>query len=204
MGKFDLKKEYKELFNPSSSDFSYVKVPEFQFLMIDGKGDPNTSQEYQDAVETLYGIAYKIKFLSKILGNDYVVSPLEGLWWADDPSAFTTSNKAEWEWTMMIMQPDWVNKALFLEGMAEVGKSKNLPALSKIRLEKYDEGEAIQILYIGPYADEAPVIAAMHEKLSQDGYSENGKHHEIYLNDPRRTSPEKLKTVIRQPVKIVV
>jgi hypothetical protein len=171
--------------------------------MIDGQGDPNTAVEYQQALEALYGVAYKIKFLAKKFGNDYVVPPLEGLWWADDMNMFNVERKDEWLWTMMIMQPAWITEPIFLEGLAVVTESKNLPALPKLRFESYSEGEAIQILYRGPFADEGPVIAAMHARLKEDGYIENGTHHEIYLSDPRKTAPEKLKTILRQPVRKV-
>lgn len=203
MEKIDFKKELQHLYNPSSRDFSLVEVPEMQFLMVDGHGDPNTAQAYQDAVEVLYAVAYKLKFMSKKqVGKDYVVPPLEGLWWADDMETFTVRlDKSAWGWTMMIMQPDWITPEMFTQAVAEVQKSKDLPALSKVRLERYAEGLAVQILHIGSYDDEAPTLARLHQEfIPQNGYVEAGKHHEIYLGDPRKTAPEKLKTVLRQPV----
>ena len=203
MDKIDFKKELKHLYSPSSREFSVVEVPEMQFLMVDGHGDPNTAQTYQEAVEALYAVAYKLKFMSKKqVEKDYVVPPLEGLWWADDMETFTVKrDKSAWDWTMMIMQPEWITPEMFAQAVAEVQKSKDLPALSKVRLERYAEGLAVQILHIGSYDAEAPTLARLHrEFIPQNGYVEAGKHHEIYLGDPRKTAPEKLKTVLRQPV----
>jgi hypothetical protein len=197
MPKTDFKKTLKHLYNPPRK-FTLVEVPEMQFLMVDGHGDPNTAQAYQDAVE-----AHKIKFASKkVLDQDYVVPPLEGLWWAKDMSTFVERSKSEWDWTMMIMQPDWIDGPMVEQAVQQVAADKGLPALPKLRLETYDEGLAVQILYLGSYDDEAPTIARLHnEFLPHNSLTEAGKHHEIYLSDPRRTAPEKLKTVLRQPVK---
>ena len=201
MPKTDFKKTLKHLYNPPR-EFTLVEVPEMQFVMIDGHGDPNTAQEYQDAVKALYAVAYKVKFASKrALDQDYVVPPLEGLWWAEDVSTFVSRDKSEWDWTMMIMQPDWITPQMLEEAVQQVAKSKDLPALPKLRLQAYAEGLAVQIMHVGSYDDEAPTIARLHgEFLPANGLVEAGKHHEIYLGDPRRTAPEKLKTVIRQPV----
>jgi hypothetical protein len=202
MSKIDFKKELKHLYRPSPKEFVVVDVPPMKFLMIDGHGDPNTAQEYQDAVEALYAVAYKLKFTSKKeLGKDYVVPPLEGLWWAEDMETFTTArDKSAWDWTMMIMQPEWITQEMVGEAVGQVQK-KGLPALSKLRLETYHEGLAVQILHIGSYDDEAPTIARMHAFIDENGYEPAGKHHEIYLSDPRKVAPEKLKTVLRQPVR---
>jgi hypothetical protein len=202
--KIDFKKDLKHLYKPSKDDFSIVDVPMFNFLMVDGRGDPNTAQEYQDALEALYAVAYKIKFMSKKgLGKDYVVPPLEGLWWAEDMEVFTTGgDKSSWLWTMMIMQPEWITTEIFDEALLQVEKGKNPPALSKVRLEGYHEGMAVQIMHIGPYSEEGPTIAKLHnEFIPESGLEENGKHHEIYLSDPRKVAPEKMKTVLRQPVR---
>ncbi|HES76244.1 MAG: GyrI-like domain-containing protein [Anaerolineae bacterium] len=207
MSKIDFKKELKHLYNPSPKDFSVVEVPEMQFLMVDGHGDPNIAQAYQDAVEALYAVAYKLKFISKKTpGKDYVVPPLEGLWWAENMDTFTVKrDKSAWDWTMMIMQPDWVTQAMFEQAVAEVEKKKGLLALSKLRLKRYHEGLSAQIMHIGSYDDEGPILNKMHhEFISQHGYAEAGKHHEIYLGDPRKVAPEKLKTVLRQPIRIMV
>jgi hypothetical protein len=204
MAKIDFKKEYKTLYNPPRKDFVVVEVPPLQFLMIDGHGDPNTAKAYQDALAALYAVAYKIKFNSKKLGKDYVVPPLEGLWWAENMDFFTTQrDKSTWNWTMMILQPEWITGEMLASSIDQV-KDKDLEALGLLRLETYDEGLAVQIMHIGSYDDEGPTLARLHQTwLPENGYSENGLHHEIYLSDPRRTAPEKLKTVLRQPIKRV-
>jgi len=203
MSKVDFKKMLKELYGPKKK-FVIVDVPEMQFLMVDGHGDPNVAPEYQEAVEALYAVAYKLKFNSKKqLGKDYVVPPLEGLWWADDMDSFTTArDKSHWDWTMMIMTPEWIDPEMFAETLQQVCKGKNPTALGKIRLGFYHEGLSVQILHIGSYDDEGPTMLKMHaEFIPGNGYVENGKHHEIYLSDPRRVAPEKLKTVLRQPIR---
>jgi hypothetical protein len=203
MSKIDFKKELKHLYRPSAKEFVVVDVPPMKFLMVDGHGDPNTAQEYQDAVEALYAVSYKIKFMSKKeLEKDYVVPPLEGLWWAEDMEAFTAArDKSAWDWTMMIMQPEWITHEMVEEAVKQVEK-KDLPALSKLSLETYHEGLSVQILHIGSYDDEGPTIARLHnEFMPENGYEEAGKHHEIYLSDPRKVAPGKLKTVLRQPVR---
>jgi hypothetical protein len=202
MSKTDLKKELKHLYRPSAKEFIVVDVPPMNFLMIDGHGDPNTAQEYADAVEALYAVAYALKFVSKReKGKDYVVPPMEGLWWVENMKEFTTQDKSAWDWTMMIMQPEWVTQEMFEEALEQVEEKKNPPALSKLRLEAYAEGLSVQIMHIGPYEAEAPTIASMHAFIDQNGYQPAGKHHEIYLGDPRKVAPEKLKTVLRQPIK---
>ena len=200
MQKLDFKKEFKHLYGPPKK-FTIVDVPEMRFLMIDGHGDPNVSPEYQEAVEALYAMAYTVKFASKALGKDFVVPPLEGLWWMADMSDFATADKSEWDWTMMVVQPDWVTGELVEQAREDVESKKNPPALSRVRLERYDEGLSVQIMYVGPYADENPTIVRMHEHAHAEGYELAGKHHEIYLSDPRRTAPERLRTVIRQPIR---
>jgi hypothetical protein len=204
MDKVDFKKVLKELYNPPKKDFIVVDVPTMQFLMVDGHGDPNTAQSYQDALGALYAVAYKIKFLSKKGGRDYVVPPLEGLWWADEMANFSIlRDKDTWDWTMMIMQPDWVTGEMVEKAIAAV-QQKGLPALSLLRLETYHEGLSAQKLHIGSYDDEGPELLRLHQSWMPDnGYVENGKHHEIYLSDPRRTAPDKLKTVLRQPIRMM-
>ncbi|MEN8171359.1 MAG: GyrI-like domain-containing protein [Chloroflexota bacterium] len=202
MTKVDFKKSMKPFFNPPKK-FTIIDVPEMQFIMVNGHGDPNSAQEYKDAVEGLYAVAYKMKFISKkSLEKDYVVPPLEGLWWAEDMNTFLTREKSAWDWTMMIMTPDWITTKIFNDAVAAVRKAKNPAALDKIRLETFHEGLSVQIMHIGSYDDEGPILAEMHDEfLPENGFLENGKHHEIYLSDPRRVSPEKLKTVLRQPVR---
>ncbi len=203
--KTDFKKTLKHLYRPGKKEFVEVDVPSMNFLMIDGHGDPNTAQEYTDAVETLYAVAFPLKFKSKREKDfDYVVPPLEGLWWAANMEEFSVDAKDDWYWTMMIMQPAVITQEMLEATLEEVAKKKNPPALSKVRLETYHEGLALQIMHIGSYADEAPTLARLHhEFIPENGYAMNGKHHEIYLGDPRKVAPEKLKTVLRQPVKKV-
>ena len=203
MEKTDFKKTLKELYAPPKN-FVVVDVPSMQFLMADGHGDPNTAQAYQDALAALYAVAYKIKFHSKkVFEKDYVVPPLEGLWWAQDMDSFSSQrDKSEWDWTMMIMTPDWISAQVFAEAVAQVRASKQPAALDTVRLERYQERLCVQIMHIGSYDDEAPLLETLHKiYLPENGYAPNGKHHEIYLSDPRRVAPEKLKTVLRQPVK---
>jgi hypothetical protein len=198
--KIDFKKDLKALYAPSAKEVSVVNVPKLSYLSIDGKGDPNTSQDFKEAVEALYPVAYKIKFTAKKeLGKDYTVMPLEGLWWAGDMRKFSTEDKSSWLWKVLIMQPDFITPAAFQTAVDEVKAKKNLPGLNKIRLEALEEGQSAQILYIGPFANEGPTIARIHDYIKNLGGSLTQKHHEIYLSDMRRTAPEKLKTIIRQP-----
>jgi hypothetical protein len=201
MAKINFRKTLKHLYAPSRSTFSVVDVPEMQFLMVDGQGDPNTSEDYQAAVEALYAVAYGVKFALKAdpATEDYTVPPLEGLWWTPDMAEFILTDKAAWHWTMMIMQPDWATQLAVDDAKLKAARKKPLQALDLVRLAAYHEGPAAQILYVGAYDDEAPTIAALHTFIHEEGYLLKGKHHEVYLSDPRRTSPERLRTVIRQP-----
>ncbi len=204
MEKTDFKKELKYLYVPSAKEIEIVNVTQMNFLMIDGMGNPDTSQEFKEAIETLYAVSYTIKFMVKREKSiNYVVMPLEGLWLADDMASFSPEgmDKDSWKWTLMIMQPECVTKDIFGKAIEEVKKKKNLPFLSKIRLENLQEGLSAQILYIGPYDAEHTTIEKIHAFIKEKGYKFSGKHHEIYLSDPRKTAPEKLKTIIRQPVK---
>jgi hypothetical protein len=203
MSHTDWKKDLKHLYFPPQGKFTFADVPPLNFLMVDGHGDPNTAPEYADAVQALYGLAYTIKFALKAQGVEFSVAPLEGLWWMPDMAQFSDKDKGAWDWTMMILQPDAVTEAVVEAARAEAQKKKGLPALVKARLESYHEGLAVQTLYLGAYADEGPTIAAMHRFAVEQGYALSGKHHEIYMGDPRRSAPEKLKTVIRQPIRKV-
>jgi len=201
VAKLDLKKEYRQLYNPSAKECSIVDVPEMQFLMIDGTGDPNTAVAYAEAIEALYAMSYTLKFLSKMTESvDYTVMPLEGLWWTPDIAEFSMDDKSAWEWTAMMVQPDHITAAHVATATEEVRRKKDPPALDRVRFEPFREGLAVQILYFGPYADEAPTIERLHQFASDGDYQLRDKHHEIYLSDARRTAPEKLRTVIRQPV----
>jgi hypothetical protein len=203
----DLKKENKELYNPSAKEVSIVDVPEMNFLMIDGEGDPNISQEYQDSIEALYSVSYKVKFISKKENSqDYVVMPLEGLWWVENMKEFTIQDKSGWKWTAMIRQPDFITKDVIKKAVQEVEKKKKLPALFRIKFQSLHEGLSAQIMHIGPYSQEGPTVEKLHNFIEEKGYEFNGslpgeKHHEIYISNMLRTKPEKLKTIIRQPMK---
>lgn len=201
MEKRDLKQELKLFYTASAKEVTTVDVPAMNFLMIEGEGDPNTSQSFRDAVEALFSVSYTTKFLIKkgAMAIDYGVMPLQGLWWMDDMTQFSVDNKDMWKWNVMIMQPEFVTTAILEEAIAQVKKKKKLPALPLLKLQEFHEGKAVQILHIGPYSEEGPAIQKLHEAIAKQGKSLAGKHHEIYLNDPTRTAPEKLKTVIRQP-----
>ncbi len=202
MKKIDYKKQLKHLYGPSAKQVEAVEVPQMNFLMIDGKGDPNTAKSFSDAVEALYPVAYTLKFMVKkgAMGIDYGVLPLEGLWWADDMSAFSTGNKDAWKWTLMIMQPEFITSDMANEAIEEVARKKKPIALPLLRFEAFKEGRSAQILHIGPFAEEGPAIAKVHAFIEASGARMTGKHHEIYLSDMRRTAPEKWKTIIRQPL----
>jgi hypothetical protein len=202
MTRIDLKKEFKALYSASSRKVEFVDVPSMNFLMVDGKGDPGTARAYQQAVEALYVVAYTVKFAVKksAAGIDYVVPPLQGLWWADDMRDFVAGKRDNWRWTMMIMQPEWVTAATVAAGIETAGRKKDLPALPLLRFDSYSEGRAAQVLHIGPYAEEGPTIRRLHDRIAERGLELRGRHHEIYLSDPRRAAPARLKTIIRQPV----
>lgn len=200
MAKIDYKKELKTLYN-APKEPTIVQVPEMNFLMIDGMGDPVTSPEYMAAMETLFPLAYTLKFMiKKQCDIDYGVMPLEGLWWADDMATFM-DDRNKWRWTSMIMQPDCVTSELYKEAVGQVAKKKAPAALDIVRLDKFLEGTCAQIMHIGPYSEEGPTVRKLHDFIESSGYALEGKHHEIYLGDPRRSAPEKLKTVIRQPIR---
>jgi len=191
-------------YSATPDQMSMLELPTMQYLMMDGAGDPNTASEYQQALQSLYPVAYKLKFLSKNeLGRDYVVPPLEGLWWAHDMAAFTLRrDKGAWLWTMMLMVPQWLNSAEVERATDQVRASKQVPSrIDDVRLEALDEGLCVQTLHIGPFDDEGPVLERMHEEfIPQNGLRMTGKHHEIYLSDVRRVAPERLRTILRQPV----
>ncbi len=203
MKRTDYKKELKHLYKPSAKKIEFVEVPKMNFLMINGKGNPNTSIEYQNAIETLYTVSYTVKFLIKKseLQTDYGVMPLEGLWWVDDMQEFDINNKDNWKWTAMIMQPEIVTKEHIETAIEQVKKKKNLEAISKIKFTPFQEGKSAQTLYIGPFKDEGPTIEKIHDFITENKGSLSGKHHEIYLSDIRKAKPQNWKTIIIQPVK---
>lgn len=203
MEKVDYRKLLKDLYQAKIGKPAVIRVPKMNFIMVDGKGDPNTSQEYVDAIEALYPVAYTIKFTcKKLLDTDFGVMPLEGLWWAEDMKDFTVGNKKNWLWTALIMQPDVVTKEIFNQAIEQVKEKKNPKSLDKLRFASYEEGRSAQVMYVGPYSGEGPTILDLHKFIEvQGGKLEecDNHHHEIYLGDPRRTDPSKLKTIIRQP-----
>jgi hypothetical protein len=203
--KYDVKVAHKALYAPSAREFTTVEVPPLSYLAIDGHGDPNTSSWYAEALEALYGVAYSVKFSSKKeRGRDFVVAPLEGLWRAADPTAFVTRDKAYWDWTMLISQPDWITEDDVASAVTRAGAKKPLDSLGKLRMLRLTEGRCVQILHVGPYDDEGPTLHRLHhEFMPAHELTFNGDHHEIYLSDPRRADPAKLKTILRQPVRPV-
>jgi hypothetical protein len=202
MAKVDLRRQI-ETYSARRGSFDVMTVPPMQFLMVDGRGDPNTSPEYAAALASLFPLAYRLKFLSKgELERDYVVMPLEALWWSSDMDAFTRArDKSRWEWTLMTMVPDWIAPEHVESARDGVADRGGAPVLEAVRLERFDEGLSVQTLHVGAYDDEGPVLDAMHhEFIPGQSLQLTGKHHEIYLNDARRTPAEKLRTILRQPV----
>jgi hypothetical protein len=206
MKKLDLRKRLKYLYAPSARKVEIVDVPKFNFAMIDGEIRPDetpaTSQEYQNAIAALYGVSFTLKFMSKLRKKnpiDYPVMALEGLWWTES-GEFDFNKKEAWKWTMMIMQPQHITKKMFRDALEQVRKKRENPALPKIRLESFHEGLSLQMMHIGPYSGEARTITKMHDFTRENGYDLKGRHHEIYLGDPRRAKPEKLRTILRHPI----
>ena len=202
METIDYKKQLKHLYAPSASKVEIVDVPPMNFLMLDGKGDPNTAKSFSDAVEVLFALAYTLKFMVKKgpLAIDYGVLPLEALWWADDLAVFTAGRKDEWYWTVMLMQPEFITPQMVATATQEVAKKKNPAALPLVRFEQFAEGKAAQTLHIGPFSDEGPTIERVHAQIAAQGNRRVGKHHEIYLSDIRKADPAKWKTIVRQPL----
>ena len=211
MKKLDLRKEFKSLYQPSAKKVEWVKVPKFKFIMIDGRIEkgksPGTSPAFAEATQAMYGIAYTLKFASKQDKKnpiDYPVMALEGLWWVED-GFFDITKPGNWHWTVMIMQPDHITEAMFESALHKVVEKKgDSPALAKVRFEPFEEGLCAQTMHIGPYAAEPATVERMHSFMKENGYRDRvglgGKHHEIYLGDPRKADPLKLKTVLRHPV----
>lgn len=199
--KIDFKRTV-EAYRATRGEFGIVDVPRLQYLMIDGHGDPNTAVAYREALEALYPLAYALKFASKReLGRDYVVMPLEALWSAADMRAFTTQrDKSQWDWTLLMLVPDWIDQRM-LAAATDAVRAKSAPArLDEIRLATLAEGRCVQTLHVGPFDDEGPVLERMHAWIDARGLRPSGMHHEIYLSDARRMEPAKLHTILRQPV----
>ena len=202
MQTYDVKKERRDLYAPKPGVFALVDVPEMGFLMVDGHGDPNTSVAYREAVEALFTVSYAVRAAARAtLGAVHTVAPLEGLWSAADLDVFRTRDKSAWDWTMMIAQPEWITADIVDDAVATVRRKKQLPAAGLVRFERYAEGPSAQILHIGSYDDEGPVLEHLHDDfLPANGLAPGGPHHEVYLSDARRTEPAKLRTILRQPV----
>ncbi|ASO22069.1 hypothetical protein FHR81_004922 [Actinoalloteichus hoggarensis] len=201
--KTDFKKSL-DSYRAEHGEFRIVTVPELRYLMIDGHGDPNTSPAFAEAIEALYPVAYKLKFASKREhGRDYVVPPLEGRWRAADLASFTTArDKSRWDWTLMIMTPDWLDQDAVAAAVEQAGRKSPPARLDDIRLETLVEGTCVQTLHVGSFDEEAEVLARMHEEFIPDnGLRMVAEHHEIYLSDFRKTAQAKLRTVLRQPVR---
>jgi hypothetical protein len=199
--KIDFKRAL-DSYQAKRDEFRFLDVPDLRYLMIDGRGDPNTSPAFSQAIEALYPVAYKLKFASKReLGRDYVVPPLEGLWWAQDMDSFTTSrDKSRWDWTLLLMVPHWIDQDLF-SAAVERARASGRPRLDDVRMEALSEGRCVQTLHIGSFDDEAGVLDRLHhEVVPGEGLRLAGKHHEIYLSDFRKVAPEKQRTILRQPV----
>ena len=202
MDKIDLSKQLAFLWKASAKKPAMVDVPPMNFLMADGAGNPDTADAFQQSIEALYSLAYTMKFtIKKGRGIDFRVLPIEGLWWADSPEAFVAGRKDEWQWTLMIVQPDVVTPADVEAAREAVRARRPVPALDRVRFERFAEGRAAQILHVGPYAGERPTLERLHAFIRDEGGEPAGKHHEIYLSDPRRTAPERLRTILRQPVR---
>jgi hypothetical protein len=201
MEKIDLKKELKGFYNPTQKEVTLIDIPKMNFIMVDGQGAPE-SEQFAQAIQAMYPIAYTIKFNKKNAGGpDFTVMALEGLWWAEDMKVFMpeTSDRNKWQWTVMMMQPDFITRGDFKNAVATAKKKKNNPALNSVRFESFAEGKCVQIMHIGPYSAEGLNIQKLHQKIAEIGGKLSGKHHEIYLSDPRRVIPDKMKTVLRQP-----
>jgi hypothetical protein len=202
--KIDFKKTL-DAYQAQRGRFRVVDVPDMQYLMADGSGDPNTSPAFAEAIEALYPVAYKLKFASKRdLGRDYVVPPLEGLWWAEDMDSFTTArDKSRWNWTLMLMVPDWIDQTMFTAAVKNVGAKRQPTRLDQVALRTLSEGRCVQTLHVGSFADEAAVLAQLHQEFIPDhGLRMAGTHHEIYLSDFRKVAPDKQRTILRQPITI--
>jgi hypothetical protein len=202
MQNYDIKRHRPTLYGAKRGQFDIIDVPPMKFLMADGHGSPNTSPEYPEVVTALYTVSYAIRAVAKDeLKRTHTVGPLEGLWDAENLQAFHTRDEDAWEWTLMIVQPDWITSEIVDAAMERVQRTKDLSAASKVRFEEYPEGKSVQVLHIGPYDEEGPTIARMHDEfMPAEGLAPRGRHHEIYLSDARRTDPSRLRTILRQPV----
>jgi hypothetical protein len=198
----DFKAEFKRLYQPSAKACQMVEVPEMRFLIIEGSGDPNSSLAFQEAIQALYSASYTLKFaLKKSGGPDVRMMPLEALWWNTVDGSLEMNSKSEWSWTAMLRQPDFVDDATMSSAISQAGAKKAVPGLARLQFQRFEEGLSAQIMHVGPYAEEAPTIERLHAFIIEQGCAPAGKHHEIYLGNPRRAAPERLKTIVRLPVR---
>ncbi|MFW0787217.1 GyrI-like domain-containing protein [Gordonia sp. CPCC 206044] len=203
--KIDFKKTL-DSYRATRGAFRILDVPDMRYLMLDGHGDPNVSPLFAASIETLYPVAYTLKFAARReLGRDHVVPPLEGLWWSDEMDSFTVNrDKSRWQWTLMIMVPDWIDDAAMAAAVAAVRAKGAPPRLDDVRVELLAEGRCVQTLHVGSFDDEADVLARLHDEfIPGEGLTMVGRHHEIYLSDFRRTAAHRLRTILRQPVAAV-
>jgi len=191
---------FAQLIKPAVGRPEIVEVPEFNFLMLDGRGAPETSNDFQDAIGALYPLAYGARFALKKSGVETRVMPLEALWWTSSSGAFVPEELDKWRWTAMIMQPEPVTAELIEKVRADAMRKKPNPTLAKVELKAFREGVCAQVMHVGSYSAENPTIEKLHAFIAAEGYRLSGKHHEIYLGDPRRAAPEKLRTIVRQPI----
>jgi hypothetical protein len=203
MPKIDLKKEWKNLYTASARTPSLVRVPRLKYLMVDGAGDPGTAPAFMQAMEALYGVSYTLKFTMKLGPRklDWTVMPPEGIWWAEGGQSVGTAEKQAWRWTLMVAQPSFITAAMVRQAKKTLKEKRNPARLEEVRLEALNEGACVQIMHIGPYAEEQRSVEKLFAFAAENGHTVAGKHHEIYFSDPRRTKPEKLKTIVRYPVK---
>jgi hypothetical protein len=202
MNKLNLKKELKENYRANAKKPNIVDVPEGKFVTIIGRGAPGGSA-YHAALTALYSVAYTIKFKCKAEGKDFTVMTLEGLWWWDDPSITDLADappREEWNWKSMIRIPDFVTEDTVEEAKKNVKETKDIKEADKLKLETFHEGLSAQIMHVGPYSEEGPTGKKLHDFIRESGYKMRGLHHEIYMSDPRRVPPERLKTILRQPI----
>lgn len=211
MEKLDLKKQYKQLYKPSAKQVVVVEVPEFQFVQVDGQIEPGIpvaeAPDYRNSLEVLYGLSYGLKFMSKqreVDPIDYTVMALEGLWWAHgSDESFDIDREQTWFFTSMMMQPDHITEEMYQQALDDLKQKKDNPLIDQARFVRFEEGLCMQIMHIGPYADEPATVAKMEAFAEEHGYRHRGRHHEIYLGNPLRAKPENLKTVLRHPIEAV-
>ena len=198
----DPKDLIKRYYSPAAKEPEIITIPSMNYLMIDGHGDPNNNPAYSAVVSALYTLSYTLKFELKKVGTpEYKVFPLEGLWWSSDMDSFLTGDKSAWNWTMMMAQPEWITDTQVNKAKEKAAAKVDRAVLDKVRFEPFEEGLVMQMMHIGPYSAEGPNIARLHAFAKEKGYALFGKHHEIYIGNPQKAAPEKLKTILRQPIR---